>query len=46
MPSEAGPRRKYYAITAAGLDVLAAQADDWQTFRNGVDALLSAVPHE
>ncbi|MBM2618993.1 PadR family transcriptional regulator [Actinoplanes sp. LDG1-06] len=45
-PSENGPRRKYYAITEAGLDVLAAQAGDWQRFRDGVDALLSGVPHE
>lgn len=45
-PSESGPRRKYYAITEAGLDVLAEQAGDWRRFRDGVDALLSAVPHE
>ncbi|WP_250038465.1 PadR family transcriptional regulator [Paractinoplanes maris] len=47
-PSEAGPRRKYYAITGAGLDVLGGQADDWRRFRDGVDSLLSpsAVRHD
>ncbi|MBU2668868.1 PadR family transcriptional regulator [Actinoplanes bogorensis] len=44
-PSESGPRRKYYAITPAGLDVLAGQAADWQRFRDGVDALLTGVHH-
>ena len=41
-PSEAGPRRKYYAITEAGLDVLDGQAGDWRRFRDGVDSLLTA----
>lgn len=47
-PSEAGPRRKYYAITDAGRELLDHQADDWRRFRDGVDALLSAseVPHD
>ncbi|MBL7256837.1 PadR family transcriptional regulator [Paractinoplanes lichenicola] len=45
-PSESGPRRKNYAITQAGLDLLAGQAGDWRRFRDGVDSLLSAVPHE
>ena len=43
-PSEAGPRRKYYAITEAGLDVLAGQATEWRQFRDGVDALLTGDP--
>jgi PadR family transcriptional regulator PadR len=43
-PSEAGPRRKYYAITPAGSAVLAAQADEWRQFRDGVDTLLTAWP--
>ncbi|GIF06577.1 PadR family transcriptional regulator [Actinoplanes siamensis] len=43
-PSESGPRRKYYAITPAGLDVLAVQADQWARFRAGVDMLLRPVP--
>jgi PadR family transcriptional regulator PadR len=42
--SEAGPRRKYYAITPAGADALAAQAEEWHHFRDGVDALLTAAP--
>jgi len=41
-PSEAGPRRKYYAITPAGLAVLTEQAGAWRHFRDGVDALLVA----
>nr|WP_221376671.1 PadR family transcriptional regulator [Actinoplanes polyasparticus] len=41
-PSEAGPRRKYYAITGVGRDLLDGQAADWRRFRDGVDALLSA----
>src|SRR4029453_16936803 len=40
--SEAGPRRKYYAITDAGRALLDGQADDWRRFRDGVDSLLSA----
>lgn len=45
-PSENGPRRKNYAITEAGLELLAGQADDWRRFRDGVDSLLTGVPHE
>ncbi|SDT49165.1 PadR family transcriptional regulator [Actinoplanes derwentensis] len=39
-PSESGPRRKVYAITPAGLDALRAQAGEWRTFRDGIDALV------
>src|SRR3954463_4518326 len=39
-PSEAGPRRKYYAITPAGLAGVAEQAGEWRPFRDGVDSLL------
>jgi PadR family transcriptional regulator PadR len=42
-PSEAGPRRKYYEITDAGHDALAAQAAEWARFRDGVDALVASV---
>jgi PadR family transcriptional regulator PadR len=40
--SDAGPRRKYYAVTASGRAALAEQAADWRRFRDGVDALVSA----
>jgi PadR family transcriptional regulator PadR len=43
-PSESGPRRKNYAITPAGLELLESQAGDWRRFRDGVDSLL--VPSE
>ena len=39
-PSESGPRRKYYAITPEGLQVLETQAAAWQRFRDGVDSLV------
>lgn len=39
-PSESGPRRKYYAITPAGLAVLTEQAGEWRRFRDGVDSLV------
>ena len=38
--SEAGPRRKYYALTDAGHMCLAEQATDWRRFRDGIDALV------
>ena len=38
--SEAGPPRKYYAITAQGRRSLAEFAEEWAIFRDGVDALL------
>lgn len=41
-PSEAGPRRKYYAISPAGREVFAGQVADWQRFRDGVDGLIGA----
>jgi PadR family transcriptional regulator PadR len=40
--SDAGPRRKYYALTAAGRQALAEQGADWRRFRDGVDSLVSA----
>lgn len=42
-PSESGPRRKYYAVTEAGRELLAAQVADWRTFRDGIDSLVQAV---
>lgn len=39
-PSESGPRRKYYAITPAGIEVLTEQAGEWRRFRDGVDSLV------
>jgi PadR family transcriptional regulator PadR len=42
-PSGSGPRRKYYAITPAGRDLLAAQAAEWRRFRDGVDSLVGEV---
>ena len=41
-PSEAGPRRKYYAVTNAGRTVLDAQVSEWQRFRDGIDLLVAA----
>lgn len=39
--SEAGPPRRYYAITPAGRRALTAFADEWRRFRDAVDQLLS-----
>jgi PadR family transcriptional regulator PadR len=41
-PSESGPRRKYYAITPAGLVALRSQAEEWRVFRDGVDSLIGS----
>jgi PadR family transcriptional regulator PadR len=41
--SGAGPRRKYYALTATGRAALAAQVADWRRFRDGVDTLVDAT---
>jgi PadR family transcriptional regulator, regulatory protein PadR len=38
--SDSGPRRKYYAITAAGRQVLATQTAEWRRFRDGIDTLV------
>src|SRR5689334_24529117 len=42
-PSEAGPRRKYYAVTPAGRASLAEHAAEWRRFRDGIDTLVSAA---
>lgn len=41
--SDAGPRRKYYALTPAGREALAEQAGEWRRFRDGVDELVDEV---
>jgi PadR family transcriptional regulator PadR len=38
--SEAGPPRRYYALTPAGRRALLSFADDWRRFRTAVDQLL------
>jgi len=44
--SDAGPRRKYYALTPAGRESLAEQAAEWCRFRDGVDSLVGDVVEE
>ena len=39
-PSDAGPPRKYYDLTAAGRRALDAFVAEWSTFTEGVDDLL------
>jgi PadR family transcriptional regulator PadR len=41
--SDAGPRRKYYALTPAGRESLAGQTEGWRAFRDGVDGLISGA---
>jgi PadR family transcriptional regulator PadR len=38
--SDAGPPRKYYAITAEGRRALAEFTDEWHRFRAGVESFL------
>jgi len=40
--SASGPPRRYYRLTGAGAEALAAFADEWVRFRDGVDALLNS----
>lgn len=40
--SDAGPRRKYYALTEEGLRVFGRDAAGWQRFRDGIDGLIAA----
>lgn len=42
LPSDSGPRRKYYRLTAAGQEVLTADAEEWRRFRDSVDRVLDA----
>ena len=39
-PSDSGPPRRYYRITAVGRDVLRAWADAWRATRDSVDSVL------
>lgn len=39
--SDAGPPRKYYAITAAGRQALAEFTNEWRRFRDAVESLLA-----
>jgi len=36
----AGPARKYYRLTPAGVDTMRRTAADWRTFAGGVDSIL------
>jgi PadR family transcriptional regulator, regulatory protein PadR len=38
--SDAGPPRKYYAITADGEEALSGFRQEWRRFRDNVDALI------
>lgn len=38
--SEAGPPRRYYALTDAGARALASFTQDWERFRDSVDSML------
>ncbi len=40
VPSDEGPHRKYYGITASGRDQLKRQTDDWRHFATTVSSLL------
>lgn len=42
LPSDSGPRRKYYRLTAAGQEMLTADAEEWRRFRDSVDRVLDA----
>jgi len=39
-PSERGPARRCYALTAAGLGALADGAETWTAFRDAIDQLV------
>ena len=40
VPSDAGPPRRYYAVTPRGAQELATFVADWRRFRDAVDELL------
>ncbi len=40
VPSDEGPHRKYYGLTAAGRDELAEGAKQWQRFADTLDGLV------
>jgi PadR family transcriptional regulator, regulatory protein PadR len=41
--SDAGPPRRYYALTADGTSALDRFVEDWRRFRDGVDTVLGLV---
>jgi PadR family transcriptional regulator PadR len=41
VPSESGPHRKYYGITAIGRDQLTRQRSDWHDFSTTLDGILA-----
>ena len=43
-PSDAGPPRRYYRITALGHDTLQAWAGAWRATRDSVDSVLTGIP--
>jgi PadR family transcriptional regulator PadR len=43
VPSDEGPHRKYYGITAIGRDQLKKQRDDWDHFSSTVSQLLEGA---
>lgn len=43
-PSDAGPPRRYYRITALGRDTLQAWMGAWRATRDSVDAVLAPIP--
>ena len=43
VPSESGPHRKYYGITATGRTQLKQQRDDWTVFATTVTGLLKGT---
>ena len=45
-PSDAGPPRRYYRITAAGQGVLHAWTLAWRATRDSVDSVLEGLTHE
>jgi PadR family transcriptional regulator PadR len=40
VPSEEGPHRKYYGMTAIGREWLVEQQSQWIDFRNVIDAII------
>ncbi|MGQ4659925.1 helix-turn-helix transcriptional regulator [Lysobacter sp. F6437] len=43
-PSDAGPPRRYYRITALGRDTLQAWMEAWRATRDSVDSVLAPIP--
>jgi len=43
-PSDAGPPRRYYQITAAGRDALREWAAAWRATRDSIDTVLEGTP--